>query len=163
MPSAARAAVVALIGALPGCSSAAGGRALPPPPPVVDVRMTEYQYAYVPEVPSGRVVFRARNDGRIDHEVLLLELTEEFPPIDDQLKGDVRRPVNPFAGVRRRPGQSGAFAVDLVSGRRYALVCFIRDQQGQVHALRGMNSEFRAGGGRPGPSQPPTMGTSQPS
>lgn len=117
---------------------------LPAPPAVVDVTMSEYRFEYPPVVPSGRVVFRVRNAGQVEHQLELLHLSEEFPPIDVQVRGSERRVVTPLAGVRnRRPGASGTFAVDLVPGRRYAIVCFVRDSDGEVHAVKGMNSEFR--------------------
>jgi hypothetical protein len=34
--------------------------------------------------------------------------------------------------------------VDLVPGQRYALVCFVSGPDGQAHAIKGMNAEFRA-------------------
>jgi hypothetical protein len=40
------------------------------------------------------------------------------------------------------PGGNGAVAVDLGPGR-YALICFLTDDDGQSHALKGMATEFR--------------------
>jgi hypothetical protein len=40
------------------------------------------------------------------------------------------------------PGKSDAFAVDLAPGR-YAMVDFVRDREGVINGLKGMNSEFR--------------------
>lgn len=41
-----------------------------------------------------------------------------------------------------RPGETDAFAVDLVPGR-YGMVDFQRDRKGVSNAVKGMYSEFR--------------------
>lgn len=135
--------------ALASCQGGDSGQAsrapLPRPAPVVKITMREYRFDYDPDIPSGRVVFRLVNKGRVSHRPSLLPLPENVPPIDEQLRGSKRRGISAFAGVPdRRPGAIGTFAVDLVAGRRYALVCYARDRDGSVHALKGMNSEFRA-------------------
>lgn len=150
LPLAVAAVAVMCAGA---CRSPAGGAgpALPSPPPVVDIAMgapQEYGFRYDRRVPGGRVLFRVANEGTVAHELVLLPLGEELPPIDAQLQGTTRAVVAPFAAVRpRRPGDYGMFAVDLVPGQRYALLCFIVDATGRSHALQGMSSEFRAGRG----------------
>lgn len=117
---------------------------LPPVPPVVDVAMDEFRFSYQGPVPAGRVVFRIRNAGSVKHRLTLLPLEEDVPPIEAQLRGAERRLVKPFAGVPvRRPGKTGTFAVDLAPGRRYAIICFLRDDDGRPHALKGMTGEFR--------------------
>lgn len=118
---------------------------LPRAAPVVVVTMREYHFDYNPAIRSGRVVFRFVNEGQRFHRPALLPLPEDLPPIDVQLRGSKRRSISPFAGVYdRRPGATGTFAVDLVAGRRYALICYARDPDGSSHALKGMASEFRA-------------------
>ncbi|HSH60674.1 MAG TPA: hypothetical protein VK988_13745 [Acidimicrobiales bacterium] len=123
------------------------GAPLPTPPAVIDVIMREHRFDYNPTVPAGRVVFRVRNDGRVAHRLTMVPLADDLPPIDAQLRGLERRPATPYAGVpNQAPGASASFAVDLVPGRRYAIVCFAKEPQDDVsHALMGMNSEFRAG------------------
>lgn len=117
----------------------------PPPPHVVDVTMEEYRFEYDKDVPAGRVVFNVLNAGQVSHRLSLLPLAEDLPPIDVQLRGSERRIIEPFAGVNAvPPGQRSAFAVDLVSGVRYAMVCFLVDESdNESHALKGMTSEFR--------------------
>lgn len=116
---------------------------LPPPPRVVEVDMREYRFDYTPRIPRGRVVFRAHNRGRRAHEIVLVPVPENFPPIDKQLHSKTRRPVGKLAHLRPlRPGESDAFAVDLVPGR-YAMVDFITARDGEINGLKGMNSEFR--------------------
>lgn len=129
-----------------GCSAGTSRPDWPPSPAVVDVRMSEYAFSYPPAIPAGRVVFRARNSGSLDHELQLFPLADDIPPINDQLRGSQRRVLNAVAGVPRRdPGESGLFSVELVAGQRYALICFLVDG-GKPHATEGMNAEFRPAG-----------------
>ncbi|HUP68638.1 MAG TPA: sialidase family protein [Acidimicrobiales bacterium] len=119
---------------------------LPPAVPQVRVAMEDNRFEFDPKIPAGRVVFLTDNTGSDEHRLDLIPLADDMPPIDAQLRGDQRRQVSSVANVTtRRPGQSGSFAVDLVAGRRYALVCFVRDSDGRIHAVKGMNAEFRAG------------------
>lgn len=137
-----------------GCSAGGSDRPLPRiQHAVVDVTMREYRFDYEQPVPDGRVVFRVVNEGRQVHRLTMLELPEDLPPIAEQLRGAKRRNVTPFAGLPgMRPGERNSFAVDLVRGRRYGLIDPTGDVGGKSNAVLGLNSEFRAGGGRPGPS-----------
>lgn len=118
--------------------------ALPPTPPVVAVVMDEYAFSYDAQIPAGRVVFRFINDGHLAHRPALLPLSDDVPPILEQVRGTDRRSAPPFAGTpTREPGAIGKFAVDLAPDQRYALICFARDPDGDSHAQQGMVSEFR--------------------
>lgn len=137
---------VVLLAAGTSCQRAAPDLGIPGPPPSVVVRMSEYRFSYAQPTLAGRVLFEVRNIGREDHRLALVRLPEDLPPLDAQLHGSERRVLVPFAGVPvRRPGQDGAFAVDLVAGQRYGLICNLTNASGEVHSLRGMNSEFVAG------------------
>jgi hypothetical protein len=131
--------------ALPASCEAggAGGAPLPPSPTNVDVVMTEYRFEHQVEIPAGRTVFRVTNAGAEPHSLVLVELTEDVPPIDTQLRSSERRGADTYAQVPERPpGSRDTFAVDLLPGR-YAFICFVRDAGGESHALKGMSSEFR--------------------
>jgi len=143
-------AVAALMTAVGvSCDRQAPPAPLPPPPAVVDITMRDYEFRYDPDIPPGRVVFRVRNAGPSAHEVDLVSLPEDMPPIDEQLRGSERRFVDAVAVMpTHQPGTSGVFAADLRPGR-YALVCFLLDAEGKAHALRGMNSEFHVTGAFP--------------
>lgn len=118
---------------------------LPAGPEVVEVEMQDYRFVYDRPLGSGRALFKVRNVGTVDHDLTLFPLTDDIPPIDEQLRGSERRAVTPQARVKSRPpGTSTTFAADLAPGVRYALVCFVRDGEGQPHFVRGMSSEFRA-------------------
>lgn len=139
---------------------------MPPAPPVVEVGLTEYRFELGPSLPAGRVVLRFTNTGSEPHRPALLRLDEDFPPIQEEVRNDEPRTVLPYAGVPTRvPGSTGTFAVDLVEGTRYALVCFVAAPDGEGHANKGMTWESRAGNGPmaqgPGPStvaETPTTG-----
>lgn len=130
-------------------TSACGGSAgpevpLPASPPAVAVTTSEYQFQYTGLIPAGRVVFQVRNEGSLWHELALLPLSDQLPPIDAQLRGSERQAIRPFAGAAPQPpGATGAFAVNLDPGRRYAFVCFVRDPDNATHAVKGMSLEFR--------------------
>lgn len=112
--------------------------------------MREYRFDYSPPAGGGPIVFRITNAGAVPHQLDLLPLAEDVPPLDVQLRGSERRVVNPFAGIGdRQPGQAGAFAVNLRPGVRYGLVCFLVEPDGRSHARSGMTSEFRVPGPPP--------------
>ena len=105
--------------------------------------MREYAFDHPPQVSAGRVVFRVRNVGRLTHELILVSLPPDVPPIAEQLRSENRFGVDTIATLRNRaPGTADTFASDLTSGR-YAFVCFLTDPDGVNHALKGMASEFR--------------------
>ena len=111
--------------------------------PTVEVTMDEYRFSLDPPGRAGRTVFTATTTGRLDHEMVLVHLPEGFPAIREQLRSDTRRAVDTLATAPSRgPGRSGTFAVDLTPGR-YALICFVTDPDGEQHARKGMNAEFR--------------------
>lgn len=118
----------------------------PPRPAVIVVKMTEYRFQHPAVLSSGRTVFRVINEGHLKHELVMLKLPDDFPPINVQLHSSVRRPIPTlFFEPARQPGAAGTFAVDLVPGR-YAMLCSVHDPGDPddiTHALKGMNSEFR--------------------
>lgn len=122
--------------------------ALPSPPPTVVVAMDDYRFDHPARIPAGRVVFSVPNAGAVYHRLTLLPLEDDSPSIHDQIHDDEAQVFSPFAGTRAElPGQTGDFAVDLVAGQRYAMICTVRTPEGKAHAEIGMASEFRAGGG----------------
>lgn len=104
--------------------------------------MSEYRFDYDHAIPRGRAVFRVRNEGHEDHEIVVAMVPPELPPIAEQLKGQERRFITGLATLPvRRPGETNTFALDLAPGR-YAFLCFVRGQDGTAHARKGMSSEF---------------------
>jgi hypothetical protein len=116
---------------------------LPVPPATVDVTMAEYRFLFEPPTDRGRTVFRLHNRGALGHDLVVVPLTDEVPPIDQQLRGEERLVVATLASIPvRPPGGTGTFALDLEPGR-YAFICFVTDPDGQQHAQKGMSAEFR--------------------
>lgn len=109
--------------------------------------MVEHRFEFDTPIPAGRVVFQILNAGQSVHNLVMIALPEDLPSIDEQLRGSQRRLVEPYAGIYDRPpGDTGTFAVDLVAGQRYALICTLVAQDGESHYLKGMATEFRAAG-----------------
>lgn len=124
-----------------------GAEVLPPAAPVVEVVMREYYFDYDGRIPSGRVIFRAVNAGTLLHRVVVFQMPEDLPPIDELLHGSGQRIMVPLAGIPPQlPGGSGTFALDLAPGR-YAMICtLVSRDDNQTHAVKGMSSEFRVQG-----------------
>lgn len=117
--------------------------ALPKPPTIVDVSMNEFNFTVRPTAPRGRAVFQVSNRGRLDHQLTLEKLPDDFPPIGKQLQSSVRRAAPTVAVMpMRAPGETASFAVDLKPGR-YAMVSFLTDADGVNQALKGMSAEIR--------------------
>lgn len=135
--------LLVLLGACTGATS----DALPPKPRETSVTAHDYRFDFTGPVAPGRVVFRLTNRGSVAHNITLLPLSDDLPPLDAQLHGEHREIATPFGGVTRVfPGQTRAFAVDLVPGQRYGMICTLLDPEGRSHALRGQNAEFRTTG-----------------
>lgn len=137
------AAVLLLPTACDSPTPAAREKPLPPPPQVVPLSLQDYRFDYEPPVSQGRVVFRVHNAGSQAHEVVLVPLPDDFPPIDKQLRSEKRQGAATIVDLPTQPpGATTTFAVDLAPGR-YAMVCFREGADKEIHALKGMTSEFR--------------------
>lgn len=137
-------AILLTTGAGDSCGNPSPSAPVPKGPVVVDVTLSEYRFGFTKPTLIGRTEFRFVNEGRKEHRPSLIPLSEDFPPIDEQVRGHERRVITPVAGVvTRPPGTQGGFAVDLEPDRRYAFVCFVRDEDGRSHAVEGMTAEFR--------------------
>lgn len=139
-------AIVALVAlVVSSCGGDSHEAALPPPPQVVKVQMGEYAFAYDRSIRPGRTVFRVHSSGRRTHELVLIPLAEDFPPLDKQFRSKTGRLIAPLGRVRPlKPGRSGSFAVDLAPGR-YGMASLVDDSDGTSDARKGMTSEFRVG------------------
>lgn len=142
---------VTLLALLSGCASGSGPIvSLPAGPAIINVVEQDLDYVldHQGEIPAGRAVLRIRNRSRLSHDLSLVALPEDVPPINEQLRSPGRRAVTTLARLPSRPpGSTDAFAVDLAPGR-YALLCFEQDGTGGTHALKGMAVEFRVSSSR---------------
>ncbi|MGH2773519.1 MAG: hypothetical protein ACRDIU_10355 [Actinomycetota bacterium] len=137
-------AAVLAAGLVLSSSACAGAPRGPlPGPAVVDVRLSEYRIDFNPKlVKRGRVLFKARNTGKLKHQLVLVVLPQDTPPIVQQLNSPERRGVTQVASFPpKASGASGAFAVD-IEANRYALICFVVDPDGKQHGAKGMATEF---------------------
>ena len=105
--------------------------------------MREYAFDHPAVAPSGRVVVQVDNAGSLTHQLVMVKLPEELPPLAEQLRSETRQAVDTIANLIDRPaGSRNIIAVDLEPGR-YGLVCFVRADDGLQHHAKGMSSEFR--------------------
>lgn len=145
-----RAVLVTVVFVAGACGGSDGVErpAAPKPPPLFNLTIKEYSYspgAGTPTaIPAGRVNFRLRNDGDLGHQPALILVPDDFPPMAEQVRGDVRRGVRILANNAGIPaGVTAAVAVDLEPGRRYAFMCIATSPEGEQHSRRGMVWEFR--------------------
>ncbi|HVE47250.1 MAG TPA: hypothetical protein VNA57_10960 [Acidimicrobiales bacterium] len=121
---------------------------LPKIPEVVIVDMGEHLFNYEGgnerTVSRGRIVFRTRNTGNLEHDLVIVNLPKDLPgTLLEQLRSPTRRAGRAVAHQKPRPpGSRGFFAVDLPPGR-YGLLCSVQDADGQSHAIKGMAGEFK--------------------
>lgn len=130
---------------LSSCVFSGGARSetLPPGPHVVSVAMDEYAFDFEAPEERGRVELRVRNVGDEAHELVLVQIPEDFPPMAEFLHDDKPQALQTVAKLpERAPGEEGTLAVDLAPGR-YGLVCFVEGPDGEKHARKGMHAEFR--------------------
>ena len=108
--------------------------------------MREYAFDHVPGLPVGRAAFRVRNAGRLTHQLILLALPPDAPPVGQVFGGSSKHQgFSPLAILPSQPpGDRATFAYDFAPGR-YALVCILKDPGSGTHAQQGMSSEFRVG------------------
>lgn len=144
MPTASGAGVVAGIVtavALASCSGSTAS-ALPPSPPTVHVAMRDYSFDFkASSIPRGRVVFQITNAGKRYHQLALIPLPPDFPPLKQQLEGTTRQVVHELvSSPPLQPGASDTFAANLTAGR-WGFVDFFIGPEGS-HAAKGDAAEF---------------------
>lgn len=115
----------------------------PPRPATVRVIMKEYAFDHPRSLPPGRGVFSVVNEGKLEHEMVVMALPDDVAPLAQQVRSDRSRtyPVL-FHSPTVRPREEGRFALDLSPGR-YGIVCFLETPNGEAHLFKGMTSEFR--------------------
>src|SRR5688572_12241730 len=96
------------------------------------ITAVEYEFDLADSYPAGATTFSLQNDGEEPHFIDIVELTEDAPPLDELLKMPEKKVGQFFVGQPNhipvaKPGQAAkkSVEIDLVSGGRYAYVCFI--------------------------------------
>lgn len=105
--------------------------------------MREHAFDFDPTaIRSGQVLVRLRNAGAVAHELSVVGLPADAPPLEDQLRSAEPSALATIAILRARPpGATGTFALALSPGR-YAFICVLKDADGTTHAAKGMVAEF---------------------
>jgi hypothetical protein len=91
-------------------------------------------------VAAGAVVIQARNEGTLDHEIVVVkDVAPEALPIKDGKVDEEQLPAGSLIGEIEAfaPGASCAGRFDTVPGR-YTLFCNVVDDDGQSHERKGM-------------------------
>jgi plastocyanin len=96
------------------------------------VRVTLDEYSITPEriqVTTGRITFDARNDGRLTHNLAVVQFKRPTSGEEEKQYGQATKTLF--------PGQSGSTTVDLKPGK-YRLVCTLanHDNLGQYGELK---------------------------
>jgi len=115
---------------------------------VVDVITVEYGFAGIDAtLPAGETEFTFTNNGEEPHEMTLIPLTDDAPPLEELIEGSEKEASKYFAGkpehTDAKPGEEGkSITVDLQPGV-YAYVCFVQTKQSEKpHAFLGMRGTF---------------------
>lgn len=108
--------------------------------------MREYAFDYDDgiSIPAGRVILQLQNVDGIDHEMVLLAMTDDFPLSIEEVAQTPEQEAFPtiVALPAIEPDGRGVVALDLAPGR-YAMICQLDDPDGENHFKKGMSSEFR--------------------
>ena len=139
--------------ALSACSQATSPSGSPGPSNNAVVRVAMNEWHLTPSstsVPAGKVTFMAVNQGKLDHEAVLLK-TEKSPKDLVQVAGTGK--INEEAAgenvgeIEVEAGTTGAATFNLAPGR-YILICNI-----PAHYLSGMFAELTVTGTMPAPAK----------
>ena len=112
------------------------------------VTAVEYEFDLPDTLPAGTTTFTLQNDGEEPHFIEIVELTEDAPELEKLLKMGENEIGQYFVKQHKiptaKPGETAkkTAEIDLVTGARYAYVCFIPTKDGTPHAFLGMTGEF---------------------
>jgi hypothetical protein len=130
---------------------------------VIDVAATDYAFLSPDTVAPGPAVLRFTNHGRVPHEMIIMKLRPGVSVRDlvaARQRGDLLRPSldGGNAVLFAQPGAigDGRLAVNLESGRDYALWCEFQDGKDKPkHAAMGMFRQIHVAGSPGGASADP--------
>lgn len=117
---------------------------LPAPPATVTLTVSEYRITRQPDqLRQGRVVLDVTNAGRLAHQITVFPIPAGLSgSLDQQLRSARRIPASPLAVLPTVAAtEHNTIALDLARGR-YGLVCFLKDDDGTSHAVKGVNAEL---------------------
>ncbi|MFN2506289.1 MAG: hypothetical protein ABR540_19090 [Acidimicrobiales bacterium] len=134
-------AVLALTALFAG--SCGSETSFPKPPAQATIKMEEFRFE-ASGLGEGRTLVTLENAGRLQHQLTLITLAKDVPPLAEQLRSEKRRGAPTVVLLLRPPGTTTRFAVDLAPGR-YGLVCLLTGPDGEQHGLKGMTYDFTVG------------------
>ena len=115
----------------------------------IEVAMTEFAFDAPETIPAGEVEVVAINIGEQEHEMGVIPLTDDAPPVEELLKlGDKelqKYAAGPFTGTNGPipAADQKSFTLQGESGQTFAFACFVQDPKSKKpHALLGMYGSF---------------------
>lgn len=117
------------------------------PAPTVEIKLTDYAFAFSKPLTAGEHLFRVENGASQAHEVVLARLApgktaQDLAAWVEKMQGPP--PAEPLGGVTGLgSGQHAYFPATLDEGE-YALLCFVPDaRDGKPHVAHGMMHQVR--------------------
>jgi hypothetical protein len=113
----------------------------------VEVQAVEYGFVLPETLPAGETTFTLKNNGEEPHQLILVPLVDDAPPVADLIKLSQKESAKYFSGkpseAHAKPGEEAKpLEVNLEAGR-YGYVCFVRTKESKKpHAFLGMYGEL---------------------
>jgi hypothetical protein len=116
-------------------------------PADVNVRLSDYKFAFSKPLSAGRHVIRVTNDAAQPHEIVFIKLAPGKTAagtaawVESGMQGPP--PGMPLGGISPiAKGRSNTFTLDLTPGT-YGMICLLPDaKDGKPHSAHGMTTQF---------------------
>lgn len=115
----------------------------------IEVSMTEFAFAAPETVPAGEFEVTVVNNGEQPHEMGVVPLVADAPPIEELVKLNDKELqkylAGPFGGTEGpiKPGESKTFTLDGSEAASFGFACFIKDPETKKpHVQLGMAGTF---------------------
>jgi plastocyanin len=113
----------------------------------VEVQAVEYGFVLPETLPAGETTFAFKNNGKEPHQLILVPLLDDAPPVEDLIKLSQKEGAKYFKGrpseTSAKPGEEGKPLEVTLEAGRYGYVCFVRTKESKKpHAFLGMYGEL---------------------
>ena len=115
----------------------------------IEVSMTEFAFDAPETVPAAEFEVTVVNNGEQQHEMGVVPLKENAPPIEELVKLSDKELekylAGPFGGTEGpiKPGESKTFTLDGSKAASFGFACFIKDPETKKpHVQLGMSGQF---------------------